>query len=189
MVSRIGQHGHVQAVEHRPIPGYRWLTFGALLLAPLVLTNCSRADCSKSTPTDTIVGRLSTRRGSTATFSIASVRQSSTQARSAPYPPALTSGQTVSVQYFGDHAKFLRIGSTYLVDVYWVGYFRSDVHVSSDPCSGGTVYADGKSIDTASWTRSHVSEIVALFAAVPLILLVVLATAIGLRRRARRVRL
>jgi hypothetical protein len=152
-----------------------------------MLTNCaaSRVDCSKASPTDTIVGRLSARHGSTATFSIVSVSQASSQARSTPKPPVLTPDQTVDVQYFGDHAKFLRLGSNYRVEVYWVGYFRSDVRVASDPCSGGTVYADGRPIDTSSWARSHLSEIIAVLAAMPLILLVILATCIRLRRRTR----
>ncbi len=177
----------MRGAGHRAPHELRSLAVGALLLAPLFLTNCvaSHVDCSKTSPTDTIVGRLLARHGAAATFSIESVTQPSSRAQSTPIPPLLAPGQSVDVHYSGDHAKFLRVGASYRVEVLWVGYFRSDVHVASDPCSSGTVYANGRPISTSSWTRSHLAAIVAVFAAVPLLLLVILATFIRLRRRAR----
>src|SRR5439155_838652 len=98
---------------------WRWLAIGGLLLATPSLSACGGVECSKSAPTDTIVGRLVSRNGATATFSIESVLQSSAGPRSAPTPPVLSSGQTVAVRYFANRARFLHIGTRYRVDLSW----------------------------------------------------------------------
>jgi len=91
---------------------WRWLAVGGLVVAPLTLTACGQhVECSKSLPTETIVGRLVARQGSTATFSIESLTQPHGPPSSGPAPPVLVPGHTVAVRYFDDHAKYLRIGA------------------------------------------------------------------------------
>lgn len=151
------------------LPRWRWLTVGFVLVAPLTLTACGHVECSQSGPTETIVGRLVARQGSTATFSIESLAQAPGPRSSVPAPPVIGPGHTVAVQYYGDHAKYLRIGSRYLVELYWSGgHFRSDVHTADVSCSRGTVYADGHPIDTRTWARAHLVDIIAVVALVPL---------------------
>jgi hypothetical protein len=164
---------------------WRWLAVGGLLVAPLTLTACTDVRCSQSLPTETIVGRLVARQGSTATFSIESLSQAPSPPSSGTAPPVLVPGHTVAVAYFGDHAKYLRVGSHYLVELYWrAGYFRSDVHTADDPCSRGTAYADGHAIDTRTWERAHLVEIIAVVALVPLAFLLIFLVLLRLLGRA-----
>jgi hypothetical protein len=157
--------------------------FFSLLAA---VTSCgTTVNCSQGAPTYTIVGRLVARNGSATTFSIQSVKYAGKPLPSASAPPSLAPGQTVAVRYYRDHAKYLRVGSLYLVELYWGGdHFESDVHTAGDPCSHGTTYADGHTIDTRSWTRAHLSEILVAVAVVPIVLLAILATTLWRRRRA-----
>ena len=39
-------------------------------------------------------------------------------------------------------------------------HFESAVRTADDRCSWGTVYADGHAIDTRTWARAHLGEIV-----------------------------
>ena len=160
-----------------------------LLTAPLSLTACRNVSCSKSAPTNTIVGRLVARNGSTTTFTVESVLQSSGPRQAAPTAPVLEPGQTLTVKYYQDHARFLRVGTRYRVALFWLGgAFESDVHTASDPCSWGTTYADGRAIDTATWAGAHLREIVAVLFLVPLVLagLAVFAARGTVRRLRRR---
>jgi hypothetical protein len=142
-----------------------------LLIAPLSLTACGRGTCSSAAPADTIVGRLVARNGSTATFTVESVLPSSGPRQAAPTAPVLEPGQTLTVEYYQHHARFLRVGTRYQVALFWRdSSFESDVHTASDPCSWGTTYADGRAIDTATWASAHLREIVAVVVLVPLVL-------------------
>jgi hypothetical protein len=61
--------------------------------------------------------------------------------------------------------------------------------MAGDACSGGTLYANGRSINTSSWARSHIGALVAVVILVPLALagLFLLAmNAVSRRRRATR---
>jgi hypothetical protein len=168
-----------------------WLTVGGLVLATPSFAACGSVECSQAGATDTIIGRLVARDGATATFSIESVLQSSAGPRSAPPPPVLKPGQTVAVRYFANRARFLHVGTRYRVALYWSsnGYFESGVHVSGDPCSGGTVYANGHRINTSGWVRSHLGFLIVAFALVPLVfalLFIVAMSRVFARRRAAR---
>jgi hypothetical protein len=169
--------------------GWCLLGVGGFLLSPLTLTACSTS-CDKSAPTVTIVGRVTVRSTSKATFSIESVSPS-TNVTPDPATPVLAPGKNVTVRYFADHAKYLRVGTRYRVDLFWdgAGSFESDVHTSDEPCSGGTVYANGSSINTASWTRSHITEIVLALVLAPVALAVIVLVIVRMilrlyRRRA-----
>jgi hypothetical protein len=91
-----------------------WVAFD-LLVAPLTLSACStiNVDCSQALPTDTIVGRLTSREGSIATFLIQSVTPAANEPSSPSVPPALAPRQTVAVRYFSDDARYLRLGRRY----------------------------------------------------------------------------
>jgi hypothetical protein len=156
----------------------RWLTVGGLLVASLTVAACSPGTCSSVPPTLTIQGRLVAREGSTATFVIGSVPPPTNPRSSTRVPPVLKPGQTVAVEYYGDTAKFLDVGTRYRVALYWSGSrFESAVH-TADSCSGGTVYADGRSIDTRSWGRAHLREIIAVVLLVPLALFLAFAASL-----------
>src|SRR4051812_30268146 len=179
------------AASNRRRRGWLWLTIGAFSFSLLLLTDCGagRIICEYGGPTDTIVGRLVAREGSKATFSIQSVTYASRPRSSASAAPALDPGQIVAVRYYRDHVKYLRVGSLYRVELFWGGdHFESDVHTAADPCSRGTVYADGDAIDTRTWPRAHLAEILAALALVPIALLAMLATALRIPRRDRRAR-
>ena len=168
---------------------WRSVAVVGLLSTPAALTACSTS-CDKSAPAQTIVGLVIARTDSAATFSIESV-SIPRGAASEPAAPVLVRGRTVEVSYFADHAKYLRVGTRYRVDLSWnrTDGFASDVHTSDEPCSGGTVYADGSSINTASWTRSHIVEIVLAVVLAPIalavIVLIVLRTLLRIYRRRR----
>lgn len=103
----------------------------------------------------------------------------------------LSSGHTVAVRYFADRARFLHVGTRYRVYLSWSasGYFESDVHVSGDACSGGTVYANGRQINTSGWVRSHLGVLVVALLLAPLLVVLLFIVAItrmfGRRRAAR----
>ncbi len=170
---------------------WRGLAFAAVILAAPSLTSCSgNVTCDYGQATDTIIGRVIAREGATATFSIESVVQSSSGSNSASRPPELVPGQAVAVRYYRDRSRFLRVGTSYRVELSWngSGAFESDVHVAGDPCSRGTVYANGRAINTAGWLRSHLGLLVAAIIVVPLLisLLFIVAMKGAFCRRARR---
>jgi len=96
----------------------------------------------------------------------------------------------VAVRYYANRSRFLRVGTSYRVDLSWSGsYFESDVHMPGERCSGGTVYANGRGINTSSWVRSHLGLLAAALVVVPVVvaLLFIAAMTILFRRRRERV--
>jgi hypothetical protein len=162
------------------------------VVATVPLSGCSHVNCSLALPAATITGRLVAREGATATFLIESVSQSSSGTRSASPAPVLSSGQTVAVRYYASRSRFLHVGTSYRVELSWSGsYFESDVHMPGDACSGGgTVYANGRGINTSSWVRSHLRLLAAALVVVPIVvaLLFILAMRLAFRGRATGVR-
>jgi hypothetical protein len=153
-----------------------------LLLASTTLGSCGGdAECDMSPGSGTIVGTLTAVRGTGASFAVASWTPN-------PEGSALTTppvdGASVVVQYASDEITFLRVGRSYSVAVYPVGdAIGSGVHRAGS-CSGGTVYADGKSIDTSVWSRSIVHRALVGFA-VFVVAALALLTLFTLRNRRR----
>jgi hypothetical protein len=179
----------VESVGTRRRYAWRWFAVVGLLLMTPSLAACRSDGCDGPGPTATIIGELVGRDGSTATFSIESVEQVA-ESRTTP-PPTLIRGRTLTVHYYRDRSRFLHVGTSYRVQLYGSGSdgFQSDVHMAGDPCSGGTVYANGHGINTSSWLRSHIGVLVAVVIVVPLALagLFILALrAVSRRRRSTR---
>jgi hypothetical protein len=100
--------------------------------------SCEGTDCDTGAPPDVeFVGTVTTIDGALATFTVDAVRRGDV-------------GATVVVD-FGDGAKFLREGQSYLVPATPEDdALRSYVKTAGD-CPGGTRNADGSAIDTGVW--------------------------------------
>lgn len=163
----------------------RWTNrFGAILtilgltLAPALLGSCGGVDCSSRGFDATFVGRLTAVHTATGTFMVESVQ---VEQRSTHVP---TVGTLVAVRYADGQERFLRVGKRYRVAVSWNGKeFESGVHVANEPCSRGTLYADGSAIDTArdSWLKVH--RALAVLALAPVVAFVILSAWLWRRRR------
>jgi hypothetical protein len=166
------------------------LGFGAagLFLAMTFVAACSGdVACSQASPRYTIVGKLIARHGSTATFSVESVEPPVSPPPPGVVAPAVVRGQKLDVGYPSDHADFLRVGKRYRVELFGgrPGPFQSDVHTADVACSRGTVYADGREIDTSLRSRSLVRHLVE-GAALLFLVIVPVTTGLVVRARSRR---
>jgi hypothetical protein len=160
---------------------------GAILCLACVSTACvesGRVICDDAAPAATFQGKMIARQGSNATFRIERIGHNRPVAPDAPPVPSV--GDNIVVHYWSGSIQYLRIGRRYDVTAWWGGRteasseYGSGVHVASDQCSTGTVYAGGSAIDTAlvhqPWPRR------ALFVAL------LLAIVVGIPRLVRSVR-
>jgi hypothetical protein len=162
----------------------------------LMVASCgeSKSKCSSAQTAYRFIGTVLERGGNHADFVVNSIRPIS----STPPPgmPLLTAGQHVKVHFDwdldGSTAQFLHVGSRYDATLWWQNdEFWSDIHTADRPCSGGTVHADGSSINTSLWARSRVREVVYVFTPVAVALFATpcVRSVQRRRRRARRARL
>ena len=106
--------------------------------------------CDYAAPAGIIDGRLVALHGADATFQVDRVKRPSYTSHDTPTPVA---GQRLVVTYESGDQRYLRTGQRYKVMVWWLHvpspprYFSS-VHTPKRECSGGTIYADGTTIDT-----------------------------------------
>ena len=170
----------------------RRLAAFALVLTPLVVTACGPGpvDCTLAPRADVIVGTTVTRRGSTVTFAVASVRRNPDADTNPGFGgPRLRTGEQIAVRYDQGSAQYLRIGSRYRAYLWWAsGSFWSEVHTANHACSGGTVYTNGAAIDTSLWSRSWVRNTTFVFVLIVAILLAGAGTWAYRRRQRRRAR-
>jgi hypothetical protein len=153
-----------------------------LLIGATTIASCTHVECSQGIASGTIVGMLTSIRGTSATFAVATWTPN-------PEGPALTTppvqDANVVVRYTADEITFLRTGERYSVEVSPDGDgIGSGVHRAGS-CSGGTIYANGKSIDTSVWSRSIVQRALVGFVVLCVVLLVFLAWITRRNRRAQ----
>jgi len=164
----------------------RLLAVVGLLFAATTGTSCGTVDCSSSKIGDSgvFVGRLTSVHGDNATFSV----ESWTPARGgALVSPAPVVGSTVVVEYVSNEIRFLHVGRRYAVSVFDGDHgLGSGVHTANS-CSGGTVNANGSSIDTSLVSRPIVKRALRAFVLVIVLMLVLLAWITRRSHRARSV--
>ena len=134
------------------------LSLLGVLVAGSSLVSCDsrggprRVICDYAQDSGTFEGRLVTLDGPGVTFMVERVDPNVAAARIGKRIPV--AGKRVVVHYDRGNEQFLHRGRQYKVRVWWVGEsqsrlrFFSGVHVANQPCSGGTVYADGSPIET-----------------------------------------
>lgn len=156
---------------------------GSVVSAAL-LGSCARTvtDCSEVGWDATFVGRVTAIQPAAAEFTVETVT-AEPGSQTAHTPVA---GKSIAVHYDGGQERYLRVGEEYEVSEAWLGgRFVSGVHVGGDACSGGTVHADGSSIDTTSATARRMHRIEVGLLAAPVVALVVLGACVRWRRRRR----
>lgn len=140
----------------------RWLRWAAgtvAVVALLALTAAAfftpnhQCDDSATVPYASFTGEVVARSGGDVTFLVDDLEIP--QVNALQPDPQIEPGQEVTVTY-GDDARFLHTGQSYLVPVY--GTAPSDLRgfVSHSPCGTrgtDTVHADGSEIDTGIFTR------------------------------------
>jgi hypothetical protein len=157
------------------------MVVAGLLFASTTISSCAHSDCSKSGTSGTVVGTLTSVSGENATFTVQSWTPTPGVALETATP---TVGSDVVVRYSSTEIRFLHVGKHYSVLVYENGTgFDSGVHHADDNCSGGTIYANGKAIDTSLWSRTIVRRAIIGFVVFLVVLLVFLA---WVTRRSRR---
>ena len=173
--------------QHFPVGRNRFQTIVvvvALALAPTLLGSCG-AECSGDTTgyDATIVGTLTALHPATGVFTVESA-QSERPPGVATHVPSV--GASVAVHYADGQEWFLRVGRRYQVGVSWNGKtFESGVRVADEPCSGGTVYANGSAIDTSRIAWLEVHHVITVVALAPVLLLAAISLWLWRRRRRR----
>lgn len=129
--------------------GLATLLVGVVLAGAFALAMPTPAGgCSIAAPLFTVTGSAVEKSNDRVTISVSS-------AQPGPAPSASTIpnvGTEVVVRYGDDDARFIRVGTDYLVTVWGdpqTADFGSGVRTAEDDCGGGgTVFADGSSINT-----------------------------------------
>ena len=152
----------------------RLLAVVALLFAAATGTSCGTVNCSSSQIGESgiLVGRLTAIHGGNATFSVESWTPSRGAVLKSPAPVV---GSTVVVEYSPSEIRFLHVGRRYAVAVFNGDHgLGSGVHTANS-CSGGTVNANGSSIDTSLVSRPLVQRALRGFVLIVVLTLVLLA--------------
>jgi hypothetical protein len=160
---------------------------GGSLLAMGILASCSpRVMCDAGLDAGTFIGRVLEKHGSTVTFRVETVQREPSETSLDVRGPV--AGTAAVVHYEKNEEQFVHVGARYAVRVWPVeaGYF-SGVHTANHTCSGGTVYADGTSIDTALVHQPHLRHVLLEYlAGLAAAGLIVAGWAVRKRRRQRK---